>query len=33
MSTIEKQATPIASVWMIENNAAFADFLLRKEQI
>jgi len=33
MSTIEKQATPIASVWMIENNAPFADFLLLKEHI
>jgi hypothetical protein len=33
MSAIEKQAAPIASVWMIENNAAFADFLLLKEHI
>jgi len=33
MSAIEKQTALIASAWMIENNAALADFLLRKEQI
>ncbi len=44
MSEIEKQTEPIASAWMsfdkqrglnnsVTNSAAFADFLLLKEQI
>ncbi len=44
LSAIEKQTAPIASAWMsfdkqkcltnsVRNNAAFADFLLLKEQI
>jgi len=33
MSEIEKQTEPITAAWMVENSAAFADFLLLKEQI
>jgi hypothetical protein len=33
MSAVEKQTEPMASVCMVENNAAFADFLLLKEQM
>jgi hypothetical protein len=33
MSAVEKQTETTTSAWMVENSAAFADFLLLKEHI